>query len=33
MQVWRSGTESQRKQVAEILVEARKKIYTLLAEG
>jgi DNA-binding PadR family transcriptional regulator len=33
MQVWRSGTEPQRKQVAEILVEARKRIYTLLAEG
>jgi hypothetical protein len=33
MQVARTGTEPQRKQAAEILGEARKKLYALLAEG
>jgi DNA-binding PadR family transcriptional regulator len=33
MQVARTGTEAQRKQAAEILAEARKKVYALLAEG
>ena len=33
MQVWRTGSETQRRKVAEILVEARKKIYAILAEG
>jgi DNA-binding PadR family transcriptional regulator len=33
MQVWRAGSEAQRRQVAEILVEARKRIYAILAEG
>jgi DNA-binding PadR family transcriptional regulator len=33
MQVARTGTDAQRKQAAEILAEARKKIYALLAEG
>jgi DNA-binding PadR family transcriptional regulator len=33
MQVARAGSEAQRKQAAEILAEARKKIYALLAEG
>jgi DNA-binding PadR family transcriptional regulator len=33
MQVARTGSEPQRKQAAEILAEARKKLYALLAEG
>lgn len=33
MQVARTGTEAQRKQAAEILAEARKKLYAILAEG
>lgn len=33
MQVARTGTEPQRKQAAEILAEARKRLYALLAEG
>jgi DNA-binding PadR family transcriptional regulator len=33
MQVARTGSEPQRKHAAEILVEARKKIYGVLAEG
>lgn len=33
MQVARTGSEEQRTQAAEILAEARKKLYTLLAEG
>jgi DNA-binding PadR family transcriptional regulator len=33
MQVAKTGTEAQRKHAAEILAEARKKIYALLAEG
>jgi DNA-binding PadR family transcriptional regulator len=33
MQVARTGTESQRKKAAEVLAEARKKLYTMLAEG
>jgi DNA-binding PadR family transcriptional regulator len=33
MQVARTGSEAQRKQAAEILAEARKKLYSLLAEG
>jgi DNA-binding PadR family transcriptional regulator len=33
MQVARTGTEAQRAKAAEILAEARKKIYALLAEG
>jgi DNA-binding PadR family transcriptional regulator len=33
MQVARTGTEAQRKQAAEILAEARKQLYALLAEG
>jgi DNA-binding PadR family transcriptional regulator len=33
MQVARTGTEAQRKHAAEILAEARKQIYALLAEG
>ncbi|MFB3738674.1 MAG: PadR family transcriptional regulator [Candidatus Velamenicoccus archaeovorus] len=32
MQVGRTGTDAQRKEAAEILAEARKKLYTLLAE-
>jgi DNA-binding PadR family transcriptional regulator len=32
MQVWRVGTERQKQQVAEILNEARKRIYALMAE-
>ena len=32
MQVARTGTESRRKQAAEVLAEARKKLYALLAE-
>ncbi|MGH2671348.1 MAG: helix-turn-helix transcriptional regulator [Actinomycetota bacterium] len=32
MQVARTGSEAQRKQAAEVLAEARKKIYALLAE-
>jgi hypothetical protein len=32
MQVARTGSEAQRKHAAEILAEARKKIYGLLAE-
>ena len=32
MQVARTGTEAQRKQAAEVLAEARKKLYALLAE-
>ena len=32
MQVARTGTEAQRKQAAEILAEARKKLYAILAE-
>jgi DNA-binding PadR family transcriptional regulator len=33
MQVGRAGTDAQRKQAAEILAEARKKIYAILAES
>ena len=33
VQVARTGSESQRKQAAEILSDARKKLYALLAEG
>jgi DNA-binding PadR family transcriptional regulator len=33
MQVARTGTEAQRTEAAEILAEARKKIYAVLAEG
>jgi DNA-binding PadR family transcriptional regulator len=33
MQVARTGSEAQRTQAAEILAEARKKLYALLAEG
>ena len=33
MQVARTGTEAQRKQAAEILADARKKLYAILAEG
>lgn len=33
MQVARAGTEEQRRQAAEILVEARKRLYAMLAEG
>jgi hypothetical protein len=33
MQVARTGSEPQRTQAAEILTEARKKLYALLAEG
>jgi len=33
MQIARTGTEQQRKHAAEILAEARKKLYALLAEG
>jgi DNA-binding PadR family transcriptional regulator len=33
MQVARTGTEAQRAKAAEILADARKKIYALLAEG
>ena len=33
MQVARTGSESQRQKAAEVLTEARKKLYTLLAEG
>ncbi len=33
MQAARAGSDAQRKRVAEILAEARKKIYALLAEG
>jgi DNA-binding PadR family transcriptional regulator len=32
MQVARTGTEAQRKQAAEILADARKKLYAILAE-
>lgn len=32
MQVGRSGSDAQRKKAAEILAEARKKLYTMLAE-
>ncbi len=32
MQVGRTGTEAQRRKAAEILAEARKKLYTILAE-
>jgi hypothetical protein len=32
MQVARTGSEAQRKHAAEILADARKKIYALLAE-
>jgi hypothetical protein len=33
VQVARTGSEAQRKQAAEILADARKKLYSLLAEG
>ena len=33
MQVAKTGSEAQRKQAAEVLAEARKKLYALLAEG
>jgi hypothetical protein len=33
MQVARTGTEAQRTKAAEILADARKRIYALLAEG
>ena len=33
MQVARTGSQSQREQAAEVLTEARKKLYALLAEG
>lgn len=33
MQVARTGSEAQRKQAAEVLADARKRLYALLAEG